>query len=323
MIGRPFRFIAVTMATWTSARVAMLWPTIDSLPALVHAVIPPAAAATAFYAEVPPIPTRPSPPAAARFVRAGQAPSLPTAMMQADPAPSPAETVDEPLQAPPLRLPSLADPSRPARPGRLAASIWAVTRAGPGETRPGGQLGGSQAGIRVTYALGIGRRLALSTRLSAPLQGRSREAAVGLDWQPVDAPLHILLEQRFATGGGRGGPAMLVVGGVDPHPLGAGFMGEAYAQAGAVARDRIDGFADGAARITHPVARFAGLRLDLGIGSWAGVQRGAARVDIGPTAALAVPVAGHNIRVTLDWRQRIAGQARPGSGPALTIGGDF
>ncbi|WP_204317143.1 hypothetical protein, partial [Klebsiella aerogenes] len=29
------------------------------------------------------------------------------------------------------------------------------------------------------------------------------------------------------------------------------------------------------------------------------------------------------LRIALDWRQRVAGEARPGSGPALTLGADF
>jgi hypothetical protein len=31
----------------------------------------------------------------------------------------------------------------------------------------------------------------------------------------------------------------------------------------------------------------------------------------------------HNVKVHVDWRQRIAGNARPGSGPALTLASDF
>jgi hypothetical protein len=30
-----------------------------------------------------------------------------------------------------------------------------------------------------------------------------------------------------------------------------------------------------------------------------------------------------NVRVHVDWRQRVAGNALPGSGPALTLAGDF
>src|SRR5438270_456945 len=31
----------------------------------------------------------------------------------------------------------------------------------------------------------------------------------------------------------------------------------------------------------------------------------------------------NNVRVHFDWRQRIVGNARPGSGPAVTLAGDF
>ncbi|MDF7777793.1 hypothetical protein P1X14_21235, partial [Sphingomonas sp. AOB5] len=65
------------------------------------------------------------------------------------------------------------------------------------------------------------------------------------------------------------------------------------------------------------------VRLSLGGGIWGAAQRDAQRLDIGPSAALAVPVAGQNLRIALDWRQRVAGDARPGSGLALTIGSDF
>jgi hypothetical protein len=30
-----------------------------------------------------------------------------------------------------------------------------------------------------------------------------------------------------------------------------------------------------------------------------------------------------NVRVHFDWRQRLAGNALPGSGPAVTLAGDF
>jgi hypothetical protein len=31
----------------------------------------------------------------------------------------------------------------------------------------------------------------------------------------------------------------------------------------------------------------------------------------------------NNVKLHLDWRQRILGNARPGSGPAITLSGDF
>jgi hypothetical protein len=31
----------------------------------------------------------------------------------------------------------------------------------------------------------------------------------------------------------------------------------------------------------------------------------------------------HHMKAHLDWRQKLAGNASPGSGPALTLSGDF
>jgi hypothetical protein len=44
---------------------------------------------------------------------------------------------------------------------------------------------------------------------------------------------------------------------------------------------------------------------------------------VGPRLSIRLPGAARNLRVTADWRVRVAGDAAPGSGPALTIGGDF
>ncbi len=113
------------------------------------------------------------------------------------------------------------------------------------------------------------------------------------------------------------------MGGIDPVAIGGGFRLEAYAQGGVVRRTRTEPFADGALRIAQPVTTIGRMRIDLGVGGWGGVQRGAARLDVGPTLAVAIPMTDRTMRVTLDWRQRIAGQAAPGSGPALSIGSDF
>ena len=64
-------------------------------------------------------------------------------------------------------------------------------------------------------------------------------------------------------------------------------------------------------------------RIDLGLGAWGAAQRGASRVDAGPWLSTALPVAGRSLRLSLEWRQRLAGRATPSSGPALTIGTDF
>jgi hypothetical protein len=230
---------------------------------------------------------------------------------------------DEGMMTPPLRPTPLS-----RGPSRLAGSAWAIVRGGEGGATllggaPGGQLGGSQAGARLTYALGERRRLALSARVATPLHGAGREAAFGLDWQPTRAPLHLVAEQRVSLDAGRGGPVLMAIGGIGPTPVAAGFRLEAYGEAGAIDRDRVEGFGDGAVRVTRTVATLGLLRLDLGGGAWGAVQRGARRLDVGPTLGGVVPVAGKAVRMTLDWRQRIGGDARPGSGPALSIGTDF
>ena len=222
-----------------------------------------------------------------------------------------------PTLPPPLLPASLAS----AR-SRWAASAWLIARGGAQQTLLGGQLGASQGGVRATYTLDQGRRIALAGRLATPLRGRGAEAAIGLDWQPTRAPIHLVAEQRLSLDGGRGGPTLEVIGGFGPVDLGAGLRAEGYGQAGAIARDGLQTFADGAVRITHPLTR-GRLRLDLGAGAWGGAQPGTARLDIGPSLGMSIPLAGKSIRLTLDWRERIAGAASPGSGPALSIGSDF
>lgn len=211
----------------------------------------------------------------------------------------------------------------PSRRARLAGSIWLIARDGGAADSPGSQLGGSQAGIRVTYAIGANPRLALSARLSAPLSGPGREAAIGLDWQPTRAPLHIVAERRLALDGGRAGTIVGVIGGFGPREMAPGVLVEGYAQGGAVLRERADTFADGALRAAHPLAAIGAVRIDGGGGIWGGVQRGAGRLDIGPSLGLVAPLAGRSLRLAVDWRQRVAGPSRPGSGPALSIGTDF
>lgn len=325
--GRPLRFLGVALGSWTAIRVTMLWPTIDSLPSLAKAIVPPVAAATLTPDAVSMEPGERLAPAARKevvIVRASTSQPATasvhdTTSVQRPPASRtiPSVPPPPPRQPPPLRPAPLAVP-----PDRLAASAWLIARGGRTDALANGQLGASQAGVRITYALG--HRIALAARLSAPLAGRGAEGAIGVDWQPTRAPLHLVVEQRLALDGGRGGPALFVVGGLDPTPVALGFSIDAYGQAGGIRRaGRVIGFADGAARIARRVATIGAARLELGAGTWGGAQPGVARLDVGPSAAVILPIGGRATRLSLDWRQRVAGRARPGSGPALSIGSDF
>ncbi|WP_286773755.1 MULTISPECIES: hypothetical protein [unclassified Sphingomonas] len=184
------------------------------------------------------------------------------------------------------------------------------------------QLGGSQAGARVTYTLGEARRVAIAARVSTALTMRQSEAAIGLDWRPTRHPIHLFAEQRIAIANARDGPTIGVIAGLPQTRLAAGFALEGYGQAGVIARGGGEGFVDAAARAMRPVARVGGARVELGAGLWGGAQRGAARLDIGPAAGVILPTP-RPLRITLEWRQRIAGAARPGAGVALSLGADF
>ncbi|MET4898469.1 hypothetical protein RN629_15135 [Sphingomonadaceae bacterium jetA1] len=214
----------------------------------------------------------------------------------------------------------IGDASRTDIAPRWSGSGWAILRQGAGALLPGGQLGGSQFGVGVLRRLDRRGALAASLRVSAPWEGIGREMALGVDWRPSSRlPVRLLIEQRIALDRGQGGPAVLAVGGIGPRRLAAGLSLTGYAQAGMVARDRIEPFADGAMRMTRDVAE----GLDMGLGLWGGAQRGVARVDIGPMLGAALPLPGAAMRLSLEWRQRVAGHAAPGSGPTLSLASDF
>jgi hypothetical protein len=219
----------------------------------------------------------------------------------------------------------LAPPQPPVSPtrSRWNASLWGVARNGTASAADAGQLGGSQAGMRVRYAIDEARRLGVTARVAAPLRGAGADAAIGVDWRPLGSGVAVIVERRFALDDAPGGTAAFVAGGFGPMPLGQGFAAEGYAQAGGVARERVEPFADGAMRVAREVASVQSVAVTAGMGAWGGAQRETARLDIGPTLGAAVPVGGQRVRIAIDWRRRVAGNAAPGSGPALTIGTDF
>ena len=202
---------------------------------------------------------------------------------------------------------------------RVAGSGWLIVRAGGEASVPASQLGGSQAGLRLTYPLDSAQHVALSARVSAPLAGTGKEIALGIDWQPTRAPLHILAEQRLAVDGGASGPMLGLVGGFGPTPVRRGLVLEGYGQSGVVVRRGGGFFADGALRAARPLGAIRRVTVDAGAGLWGGVQPGAGRLDIGPTFGLVLPLEPR-MRLVADWRQRVAGPSRPGSGPALSLG---
>jgi hypothetical protein len=208
--------------------------------------------------------------------------------------------------------------------GRWSGSGWLLLRSDEGDAlAPGGTLGASQAGVRLLWRVAGDPRhpLALAARLYAPVSHRAgAEVALGLDWRPLAVlPLHVVAERRQALGrDGRSAFALALYGGISRWPLTGRLRLEAFGQAGVVGARSRDLFADGSARLSVPAGR-----LELGAGLWGGAQPGAARLDAGPQIGARLPFAGERVRVSAEWRFRIAGDARPDSGPALTVGTDF
>jgi hypothetical protein len=221
-------------------------------------------------------------------------------------------------------LPAQSTPMLSARKlDRVQVSAWALVRGtqgapiGPSSLASGGNLGGSQAGARLTYALN--RQVAASLRTSSDLGRRGFEVAGGVRVRPlVSVPVWITAERRQRVGqfGGRDAFAIFAEGGLYQRPLPWQFSLDAYFQGGIVGLKSRDYFLDGAVAVTRPVYK----NFSAGFGLWGGAQPGLYRVDVGPRVSMKVR---NNVRVHFDWRQRLAGNASPGSGPAITLGADF
>lgn len=233
---------------------------------------------------------------------------------------SPMASAAFPVGRSPVPAAAAAAPAKP-RLDRLQLSSWALLRGapGPGSLASGGTLGGSQAGARLTYA--FNPMIAASLRTTSPVGGsRGAEVAGGIRVVPFRSiPLAITAERRQAIsrqGGGRSAFALFVEGGLYRQPMPLRFNLDAYVQAGVVGLHSRDYFADGAFAFTRPVWG----RFSAGFGMWGGVQPGIYRVDAGPRISIRLR---DDIHAHVDWRQRLAGNAQPASGPALTLAADF
>lgn len=252
----------------------------------------------------------------------------------------PADVAQHFSARPPLAVPPVLPRSAAAGERRWSGDSWLLLRRGgygfnlsgaglPGANLPSGTYGASQAGAVLRYRLAptSPHRPAAYFRVSSGLERpRGEEAALGLSLRPLSkVPVAALAEGRVirTLSGILVRPALALVSEFPPQPLPLGIRGEAYAQAGWVGGKYSTAFADGQARLEKPLLSTGRLELRAGAGVWGGAQRGAKRLDVGPTATLAVPLGEAGGRLSADWRFRIAGEAAPGSGPALTLSAGF
>lgn len=232
------------------------------------------------------------------------------------------------------RLPAQPVPRPVARPAsRWSGDGWLMLRRGggvPALAAIGGSYGASQAGAVLRFRIDRAspNRPSLYLRGSAALDGsREQEAALGLAARPLTRlPLLAMAEGRVTRTptGTRIRSAAALVTELPTAALPLGLRAEAYGQAGWVGGAGSTAFVDGQLRLEKPLLRLAGADLSAGGGLWGGAQKGASRLDAGPSARLTLhPTQASTLRVAADWRFRVAGKAAPQSGPAITLSAGF
>lgn len=239
-------------------------------------------------------------------------------------------------------------PSRPVRPAaadgiseqaasaprRWSADAWALVRGGDGGAAVSGVMpasyGGSQAGAVLRYRIHPRSRLAPAAYMrTTSSMGALQEsaAALGLSVTPVPSlPLVTAIEGRLVNGAGgnRVQPAAMAYTTLPAIELSRTLRAEIYGQGGYVGGQYATAFADGQARLDRQLASIGRIDARLGGGLWGGAQKGASRLDAGPSAIITMPLGKQYYgRVALDWRFRVAGDAQPDSGPALTLSAGF
>ena len=229
-------------------------------------------------------------------------------------------------------------PASAAPAGRWSLDAWAFWRQGS-NAAPVSQgrvpiYGASQVGGVLQYRIapGSGRDPRAYVRAyRAMVRQGENEVALGASLRPLPSiPLRAAGEVRFtdAAFGNQWRPAAYFVSELTPVALPYGAQLEAYGQAGWVGGAQPTAFADGQASVTAEVPQIARLtddaaRLSLGAAAWGGAQKDAQRIDIGPTLRLDVTMGDMPARVSIDWRQQVAGDASPRSGVAVTLATGF
>ena len=207
--------------------------------------------------------------------------------------------------------------------GRWSASAWLLVRddGGGPALAPGGTLGGSQAGARLLYRMGGG--LALSgARLSAAAADRGRRGG----GRARLAARRARCPSTSSPNGGRRWAATAappsrspLYGGAQPRPAARPAARRLRpGRAWSASRSR-DLFVDGSVRVSRAARPGRGRRRRLGRGP---ARRRAARRRAQPSPG-GCRSRGANSGSQADWRFRVAGDAAPGSGPALTLAADF
>jgi hypothetical protein len=229
---------------------------------------------------------------------------------------------------PRLEVPPRADLPRGAK---LSGSFWTLVRPGanPAAIAENGQIGGAQAGFRMSYPvirIGNSLELSASSRTSFPLNDKKQiEGTIGAMFVVKGrVPLNLILERRMPLRNiGDGAWSITAATGVNDLKISRNILVDGYIQGGIVGAKSQTKFVGGSAVVSIPASKLENTPLRLGIGIWGDAQPNAARLDIGPDVSVKTKILGISTRVSAQWRFRISGDAQPNSGPAVVIGGDF
>jgi hypothetical protein len=347
-LGRPLIVVAAAVCTWCGLRIAITADLQTGAAQTMPAAAPPSAPsppATAFTAPMPVIRqafiakrleratgmTAPlfrhhrPPPALDSWQDGGRSSGPPPIALVAGWNGPPSTGRDTPPTNAPALMGKTGQPFSPDSPAdRFALYLYSFWRTGGGGATalaPGGEYGGSQSGFIATlFPLhGSMDGLGLLLRGTATPFDRGQEAAFGLRWKPdKDVPVSVSIERRFRLNG----PnifAAYVAGGFDDHPVAGTATVSGFGQIGIADGPDRGVFFDAQAKLLHPVKQ----NLRGGVGAWAGGQKDTYRLDVGPVLATTIDTGVTKLQIQLDWRYRIAGDARPRQSAALTISSSF
>ncbi|SMQ62394.1 hypothetical protein SAMN06297468_0694 [Altererythrobacter xiamenensis] len=237
----------------------------------------------------------------------------------------------------PTRLPSrVAEQSR--KRDRWSLDAWAFGREGSENVSStvgrAPVYGASQAAAVLRYRLAPSNprdpRAYVRAYRALVANGES-EVAAGLSARPLARlPLraHAELRATHYSSDTEVRPAAFVTTELDPIALPAGLRAEVYGQGGYVGGEGETAFADGQLHVLRGLGGFdLGVfdqgKVSLGGGAWAGAQKGSSRVDLGPSMRLDLSIGETPARLSVDWRERVAGDAQPDSGVAVTLSTRF
>ncbi|MGL6044276.1 MAG: hypothetical protein ACRC1J_10155, partial [Sandaracinobacteroides sp.] len=200
-------------------------------------------------------------------------------------------------------------------------------------------LGGGQTGAAIGYRINpLGQaRVSVVGRVTAAagpdggIDSETSEAALGVRLEPFrKVPVALDVERRFALGlFSRNAWAARISGGGQQtvRAFGRAVKIDGYAEAGVAEgfTETVDVYGGAQVRGGVPLFRIGRTSFDAGAGAWGGAQRSysetASRLDIGPSARIKVEPWPFFAQV--DYRAQVAGNAVPGSGPVLTVAGEF